>query len=91
MTTYRWIPPAERDSKGTKWIQTDDIPKDPNSGLNGPVYCPETGYYDPVLNQRFETKRQKREYMRTNKLRMDGSDKRRTMGKGPKISVFMGN
>ena len=57
------------------WISLDDIPKDPNAGLNGPVYCPENGYFDIALNKRFETKDDKRQYMRENKLRMDGNDK----------------
>jgi len=49
--------------------------KDPNAGLNGQVWCPEQGYYDMVLCKRFETKREKRAYMREKGLMMEGGDK----------------
>ncbi len=57
------------------WIEIDDSYKDPNAGLNGQVWCPEQGYFDPVLNRRFETKRDKRAYMREKGLMMSGLDK----------------
>ena len=60
-----------------KWIEMDTPLSDPNAGLNGPVYCPEGGYYDMVLNKTFETKEQKRKYMREKGLMMES-------GKGPK-------
>jgi len=57
------------------WIEIDEIRKDPNAGLNGPVWCPENGYYDPVLCKRFETKNEKRAYMKEKGLRMDGGNR----------------
>ena len=65
MARYRWIPEEK------KWIEIDEIRKDPNAGLNGPVWCPEQGYYDMVLNKHFETKREKRKYMREHGLMME--------------------
>lgn len=53
------------------WVEVDDIRKDPNAGLNGPVWCPENGYFDPVLNKRFESKDEKRQYMREKGLKME--------------------
>jgi len=76
MPRYRWIPEEK------KWVEIDGIRKDPNSGLNGPVYCPENGYFDPVLNKRFETKNEKREYMKIHGLMMEGGSKKQTEGKG---------
>ncbi len=76
MARLRWIPEEK------KWIEIDEIRPDPNKGLNGPVWCPEQGYFDPVLNRRFETKREKRAYMRENGLMMEGGSKSQTEGKG---------
>jgi len=59
-----------------KWVEVDNIRKDPNSGLNGPVWCPEQGYFDPVLNKRFETKREKRDYMRAHGLKMQSGSRK---------------
>ena len=72
----RWIPEEKR------WVEVDEIYKDPNHGLNGPVWCPENGYYDMALNKRFETKREKRAYMREKGLMMEGGSKPQTEGKG---------
>ena len=72
-------------------MEIDDIYQDPNHGLNGPVYCPDTGYFDPVLNRKFETKREKREYMRAHGLMMHSGSKPQTEGKGePKIFSYSG-
>ena len=63
--------------------------KDPNAGLNGPVWCPEQGYFDPVLNKYFNTKGEKREYMRANGLKMHGSNSpRKIAGQGRKTLYF---
>ena len=69
MPRYRW------DIKNKKWIDIDEIRPDPNAGCNGPVYCPEGGYYDMVLNKTFTSKDEKRRYMREKGLRMDGNDR----------------
>lgn len=74
MPRYKWIPPDER-VEGNAWVEINGIPKDHNAGLNGPVYCPENGYYDIVLGRRFETKSEKRQYMREKGLKMEGNDK----------------
>lgn len=66
MARFRWIPEEK------KWVEIDEIYKDPNAGCNGPVWCPEQGYFDPVLNKRFETKNEKRTYMKENGLMMQG-------------------
>ena len=50
--------------------------KDPNAGLNGPVYCPEQGYFDVALNKYFNTKREKRAYMKEKGLMMEGGEKK---------------
>ena len=63
--------------------------KDPNAGLNGPVWCPEQGYYDPVLNKHFESKRQKRDYMRENGLMMEGGKQvKKLEGRGRNTLYF---
>ncbi len=69
MARYRY------DLENHCWVEIDESYKDPNAGLNGPVWCPEQGYFDPVLNRRFETKREKRNYMREHGLRMQGGDR----------------
>ena len=69
MPRYRWI------LKEKKWIEIDEIKPDPNAGLNGPVYCPEGGYFDRALQKFFHTKEEKRAYMREKGLKMDGSSK----------------
>ena len=58
-----------------KWVSLDDIPKDPNAGLNGPVWCPEGGYYDMALNKTFRDKQDKRQYMREKGLKMEGNER----------------
>lgn len=60
---------------GKEWVKIDDSFTDPNKGLNGPVYCPEGGYYDRALQKRFESKEEKRSYMREHKLQGEGSSK----------------
>ncbi len=59
------------DLENHKWIKLDEIPRDPNHGLNGPVYCPEGGYFDMALNKKFESKEEKRQYMREKGLMME--------------------
>lgn len=76
MARYLW------NEKTHKLELVDGDYKDPNAGLNGPVWCPETGYFDPVLNKYFESKREKRAYMRSHGLMMDSGSKRQTEGKG---------
>lgn len=65
MPRWRW------NTETKKWVELDSIMPDPNAGLNGPVYCPEGGYYDMALDKKFETKEEKRQYMRENKLMME--------------------
>ena len=76
MPRWRW------NTETKQWDEIDGVIIDPNHGLNGPVYCPENGYYDPVLNKRFETKNEKRQYMREKGLMMENNyhpkDKRGT-------------
>ena len=69
MAHFRW------DTENKIWIELDDIPKDPNAGLNGPVYCPKGGYYDMVLNKTFRDKSEKRQYMREKGLKMEGNNR----------------
>ena len=69
MARYRWIPEEK------KWVEIDEIRPDPNAGLNGPVWCPSEGYYDKALNRRFESKEEKRRYMRKNGLKMESADR----------------
>jgi len=69
MPRYRWI------TKEKKWVEIDEIAPDPNHGLNGPVYCPEGGYFDMVLDKKFSSKGEKRQYMREKGLKMEGCDK----------------
>lgn len=64
-----------KETKKVELLASETSYKDPNSGLNGPVYCPEQGYYDMVLDRRFETKNQKREYMRANGLKMQSGSR----------------
>ena len=54
--------------------------KDPNAGLNGPIYCPDGGYFDKALNRRFESKAEKRAYLREHKLKMAGTDDKHCSG-----------
>uniref|UniRef100_A0A6M3KKF6 Uncharacterized protein n=1 Tax=viral metagenome TaxID=1070528 RepID=A0A6M3KKF6_9ZZZZ len=57
------------------WKEIDEIRPDINAGLNGPIYCPEGGYFDRALQHRFESKEEKRSFMREHKLQMEGSSK----------------
>ena len=79
MARWRWIPPDER-VNGVAWVEVDGIMKDPNAGLNGPVWCPDSGYYDPVLNRKFSCKEEKRSYMRENKLQMHSGGRKKSGG-----------
>ena len=38
-----------------------------------PIWCPNGGYYDRALNRPFKDIREKKEYLKKNKLVMDGS------------------
>ena len=76
-------------AQGGKWVLVDkDGFPNHNYGLNGPVYCPDGGYYDPVLNRRFESKQEKRDYMRANKLQMHSGGKKQTEGNPGKTYYF---
>jgi len=63
------------DTEIKEWIEVDGLAKDPNAGLNGPVYCPEGGYFDMALDRKFNSKSEKRQYMREKGLKMDGNDR----------------
>jgi hypothetical protein len=65
MPRWRW------NTEKKEWVEIDEIRIDPNAGLNGPVYCPENGYFDMVLNKKFESKEEKRMYMREKGLKME--------------------
>ena len=69
MSRYRWIPEEK------KWVERGGY-KDPNAGLNGPVWCPDGGYFDMALDRRFESKKEKRAYMREKGLLMQGGGKK---------------
>lgn len=64
-----------KETRKVELIASETFYQDPNAGLNGPVWCPEQGYYDIALNKRFETKNQKREYMRANGLKMQSGSR----------------
>ena len=72
-----------------KWEDSNETFKDPNAGLNGPVWCPEGGYFDQVLNKRFETKQEKRDYLKANKLMMHSGSKPQTEGKPSSTHYFI--
>lgn len=79
-------------AKEGKWELIDDGFKDPNSGLNGPIWCPEGGYFDKALNRKFESKKEKRGFMREHGLKMEGGDKRHLDEKGKgKVKYFYNN
>ena len=84
MARYRWIPEEK------KWVEVDEMRKDPNAGLNGAVWCPENGYYDMVLNKRFETKNEKRAYMREKGLMMQGGDRPQAKKEGSTYYSYPG-
>lgn len=48
----------------------EGTPKDPNAGLNGPVWFPKGGYgyFDKALQKHFSSLQEKKDYMRENKL-----------------------
>ena len=62
---------------------------DPNRGLNGPVGCPDGGYFDPVLNRHFNNASEKRNYMREKKLIMHSGSKKQTEGNMGKTYYFI--
>ena len=75
MARYLW----NEKTRKLELIDPDGF-RDPNKGLNGPVYCPDGGYFDKALNRRFETKAEKRAYMREHGLKSAGSDDKHHSG-----------
>lgn len=69
MARFTW------DTEIKKWVEIDGFNNDPNAKLNGPIWCPEGGYYDMFLNKRFNSKSEKRQWMRGNGIMMDGNHK----------------
>lgn len=55
----------------------EGTPKDPNAGLNGPVWFPKGGtkYFDRALQKEFHSLDEKKAYMRQHGLIMQGSNK----------------
>lgn len=55
----------------------EGIPKDPNAGLNGPVWFPKGGtkYFDKALQKEFNSLDEKKAYMRQHGLIQKGDDK----------------
>ena len=73
--TYKW------DKELNEWVKTSDHVKLTSHGLNGPVYCPEGGYFDKSLRRFFPDAKTKANFMRENKIIHEGSnedDSRRT-------------
>jgi hypothetical protein len=68
---------------------SDTTSGDPNFGLNGPVYCPDGGYYDMALDKKFESKSEKKEYMRKHGLMMHSGSKKQTEGNPGKTYYFI--
>ena len=58
-----------------KFIKTDGKARDPNAGLNGPIWFPKGGtkYFDKSLQRVFHSKSEKKNYMLEKGLKMDGS------------------
>lgn len=77
------------DEKLKTWVKIGEGFTDPNAGLNGPVYCPDGGYYDPVLDRKFNDKQEKRDYMRKNGLMMHSGSKKQTEGNPGKTYYFI--
>lgn len=55
----------------------EGIPRDPNAGLNGPVWFPKGGtkYFDKALQREFSSLSEKKAYMREHKLIQQSSDR----------------
>jgi hypothetical protein len=88
MAHLRWIPPNER-INNQAWVEIDSIMSDPNRGLNGPVHVPDGGYFDPILNRRFDSASEKRTYMREHGLMMHSGSKKQTEGNYGKTYYFI--
>jgi hypothetical protein len=83
MAKYLW------NEKTRKLEYIGDGFTDPNRGLNGPVYCPDGGYFDPVLDRHFSDKSEKRNYMREKGLMMHSGSKKQTDGNFGKTYYFI--
>ena len=75
MARYLW---NEKTHK-LELIDTDGY-KDPNTGLNGPIYCPDGGYFDKSLRRFFHDKAEKRAFMRRYGIIMEGSEDKKCSG-----------
>jgi hypothetical protein len=71
MARYLW------DEKVHKLVELEGTPKDPNRGLNGPVWFPKGGhkYFDKALQREFSSLDEKKAYMREHKLIQQASDR----------------
>ena len=71
MARFRW------DTENKSWIEIDGMGKDPNAGLNGPVWFPKGGtkYFDKALNREFNSLSEKKQWMRENKIIQQGMDR----------------
>jgi hypothetical protein len=71
MPRYIW------NEKTQKLDEIDGIPKDPNAGLNGPVWFPKGGtkYFDKALQREFHSLDEKKAFMRKHKLVQRGDDR----------------
>ncbi len=69
--SYMW------DEQEGKWVKKGDAVRDPNQGLNGPVWFPKGGtkYFDKALNREFSSLSEKKNYLREHKLCMAGDSK----------------
>jgi len=73
--TYSW------DSGLKEWVKISDYVKLTSHGLNGPLYCPDGGYFDKSLRRYFPDKKTKAAFMKEHKIIHEGSgegDKHRT-------------
>ena len=64
MPRYIWDKEA-KDKTGNPWVEDHEwsVPES--------VYCPATGYYDPELRRRFESKTEKRVFLKQHHLKED--------------------
>ena len=66
----------EYDEETRQWIKvSDSCPTNPE-----PIWCPDGGYFDKALNRKFNSKTEKRKYMKEKGLRMDGSETKKVRG-----------
>ncbi len=77
------------DEKQSTAVKVSDEATDPNAGVNGPVYCPDTGYFDIALNKFFSSKTEKKKYMREHGLQMHSGSKKQTEGNAGKTYYFI--